>query len=230
MFRNVTDTSSLIHKVLSYIPSIKRDNLNQENINSSLLDEYDWFKSLSNFENRQTSDDLRQDDKEETNSSFNSYYDFLTRVDCIEAMLSTSVSQSSLLTPITTNSQDDLSSLSNLIDLYLQANTKVVEAQKPSVIKSVKLFQKLYYKEKIKGQDVKVASWRMKEKMKTVSAALVICLNIGVEPPDVVKNGPVSKLECWINQVNPQLPPQKTLELIGAELQKQYERWQPRAR
>src|SRR5690349_11533192 len=30
--------------------------------------------------------------------------------------------------------------------------------------------------------------WRMKERMKTVSVALLLCLNIGVDPPDVVKS------------------------------------------
>lgn len=75
-----------------------------------------------------------------------------------------------------------------------------------------------------------VPSWRMKEKMKTVSAALVLCLNIGVDPPDVVKPPHCPKLECWINPLTVTPQTQKALELIGAELQKQYERWQPRAR
>lgn len=30
-------------------------------------------------------------------------------------------------------------------------------------------------------------NWRMKDRMKTVSVALVLCLNIGVDPPDVAK-------------------------------------------
>ena len=64
--------------------------------------------------------------------------------------------------------------------------------------------------------------------MKTVSVALVMCLNVGVDPPDIVKPQPCSKLECWIDPLS--LPPQKALESIGANLLKQYERWQPRAR
>jgi regulator-associated protein of mTOR len=36
--------------------------------------------------------------------------------------------------------------------------------------------------------------------MKTVSAALVMCLNIGVDPPDVIKTSHSSKLECWISK------------------------------
>lgn len=71
-------------------------------------------------------------------------------------------------------------------------------------------------------------SWRIRDRMKTVSVALVVCLNVGVDPPDVFKITPCSRLECWIDPSS--LSPQKTLELIGNSLQKQYERWQPRAR
>lgn len=34
--------------------------------------------------------------------------------------------------------------------------------------------------------------------MKTVSVALVVCLNVGVDPPDVVKIQPCARLEAWI--------------------------------
>lgn len=34
--------------------------------------------------------------------------------------------------------------------------------------------------------------------MKTVSVALVMCLNVGVDPPDVLKVQPCARLECWI--------------------------------
>ena len=36
--------------------------------------------------------------------------------------------------------------------------------------------------------------------MKTVSVALVLCLNLGVDPPDVVKTQPCARLECWIGK------------------------------
>lgn len=64
--------------------------------------------------------------------------------------------------------------------------------------------------------------------MKTVSVALVMCLNVGVDPPDVVKIQPCARTECWIDPSS--VSQQKALELIGTNLQKQYERWQPRAR
>ena len=37
--------------------------------------------------------------------------------------------------------------------------------------------------------------------MKTVSVALVLCLNVGVDPPDVVKTSPCARLECWIGMI-----------------------------
>jgi regulator-associated protein of mTOR len=63
--------------------------------------------------------------------------------------------------------------------------------------------------------------WRMKDRLKTVSAALAICLNIGVEPPDQLKTVPGAKLEAWQDPTHP--PVQKALETIGKSLQAQYE-------
>jgi hypothetical protein len=37
--------------------------------------------------------------------------------------------------------------------------------------------------------------------MKTVSVSLVLCLNIGVDPPDVIKTTPCARLECWIGTI-----------------------------
>lgn len=71
-------------------------------------------------------------------------------------------------------------------------------------------------------------SFRVRFQMKTVSVALVMCLNVGVDPPDVVKIQPCARMECWIDPSS--VSQQKALELIGSNLQKQYERWQPRAR
>lgn len=61
----------------------------------------------------------------------------------------------------------------------------------------------------------------MRDRLKTVSAALAVCLNIGVEPPDQLKTNPGAKLEAW---TDPTVPPvQKALENIGKSLQAQYE-------
>ncbi|CAF4953606.1 unnamed protein product [Pieris macdunnoughi] len=80
----------------------------------------------------------------------------------------------------------------------------------------------------IKGVEREEHTWRVKEKYKTHCVALVLCLNVGVDPPDVVKTQPCARLECWIDPNS--LSPSKALESIGHALQTQYERWQPRAR
>ena len=73
-----------------------------------------------------------------------------------------------------------------------------------------------------------VQAWRSRDRQKTVAAALVLCLNVGVDPPDVVKPDPCARLECWLDPLS--MPAQKALEAIGKSLQAQYESWQPRAR
>ncbi|XP_035914785.1 regulatory-associated protein of mTOR [Anopheles stephensi] len=82
--------------------------------------------------------------------------------------------------------------------------------------------------DKIVGINCTTQSWRVRDRMKTVSVALVLCLNIGVDPPDVVKIDKCARAECWINPTS--YSPGKALEMISYQLQKQYERWQPRAR
>ena len=66
-----------------------------------------------------------------------------------------------------------------------------------------------------------VREWRMRDRLKTVSAALAVCLNIGVEPPDQLRTSPGAKLEAWNDPTVH--PVSKTLENIGKSLQAQYE-------
>ncbi|KAG1674177.1 Regulatory-associated protein of mTOR [Nymphon striatum] len=80
------------------------------------------------------------------------------------------------------------------------------------------------YKEVQKVAEV----WRTRDRMKTVSVAIVLCLNVGVDPPDVVKTQPCARLEAWIDPTT--LPPSKALESIGMKIQSQYERWHNKAR
>ncbi|CAO3644478.1 unnamed protein product [Mucor hiemalis] len=87
----------------------------------------------------------------------------------------------------------------------------------------------LYFSEKRHDSNAKpntvvrntLKDWRLRERIKTVSGLLVVCLNIGTDPPDVVKTNPCAKLECWINPFL--LIPQKSLEAIGKNLHNQYE-------
>ncbi|KAI9669540.1 MAG: hypothetical protein M1817_004659 [Caeruleum heppii] len=67
-----------------------------------------------------------------------------------------------------------------------------------------------------------LTEWRMKDRLKTVSAALIICLNLGVDPPDVIKTNPCAKLECWVDPASIAAGP-KAMEMIGKNLQAQYE-------
>jgi regulator-associated protein of mTOR len=66
-----------------------------------------------------------------------------------------------------------------------------------------------------------VQDWRMRDRLKTVSAALAVCLNIGVEPPDQLRTNPGARLEAWNDPTVP--PVAKALENIGNSLQAQYE-------
>lgn len=47
-----------------------------------------------------------------------------------------------------------------------------------------------------------------------------------MDPPDVVKTNPCSKLLCWFDPSN--MEPTKATETIGARLLEQYRRWQPK--
>ena len=65
--------------------------------------------------------------------------------------------------------------------------------------------------------------WREKDKQKTVSGALILCLNIGVDPPDTVKTNPTATMECWTDPATWNTSTTKLMETIGKKLQDQYE-------
>jgi len=71
-------------------------------------------------------------------------------------------------------------------------------------------------------------TWRLKDRMKTSGVALVVCLNIGTDPPDVIKPVPCARKECWFDPKGPNQ--QKALEYIGRALQQQYERLQSKVK
>lgn len=80
----------------------------------------------------------------------------------------------------------------------------------------------------ISAADALTPTWRLRSRLKTFAAALVLCLNLGVDPPDIVKTTPCAKLECWVDPAP--LPPNKALEGIGRNLQQQYETLSPKVR
>lgn len=68
-----------------------------------------------------------------------------------------------------------------------------------------------------------ISDWKiMKDRQKTVSAALLLCLNLGVDPPDVIKTHPCARTEAWVDPLNFQ-DSKKAIEQIGKNLQSQYE-------
>ncbi|KAF7307461.1 Mip1 [Mycena indigotica] len=64
--------------------------------------------------------------------------------------------------------------------------------------------------------------WRgSSTKLKTANAALVLCLNIDVDPPDTVKTNPCAVLEAWVDPHT--MPSQKAMEAIATNLKLQFE-------
>lgn len=44
--------------------------------------------------------------------------------------------------------------------------------------------------------------WRVRDRIRTVAAGLVLCLHLGVDPPDIWKPSPCARWECWIDPVD----------------------------
>lgn len=61
-----------------------------------------------------------------------------------------------------------------------------------------------------------VVAWRLRSRLKTFNCGMFICLNIGVDPPDVVKTNPCAKLECWLDPSV--LPSSKAIDAIGRSM------------
>jgi hypothetical protein len=66
--------------------------------------------------------------------------------------------------------------------------------------------------------------WRLKDRMKTVGVGLVTALNVGTDPPDIIKPHPCANLQCWMDPSS--LTRAKAKEKIGERLEAQYVRWQ----
>lgn len=68
-----------------------------------------------------------------------------------------------------------------------------------------------------------ITDWKvMKDRQKTISAVLVLCLNLGVDPPDIMKTYPCAKFEAWCDPSS--FPDtKKAIDSIGKNLQSQYE-------
>jgi regulator-associated protein of mTOR len=82
------------------------------------------------------------------------------------------------------------------------------------------------------SQSYPLQEWRMRDRLKTVSAVLALCLNIGVDPPDVIKTNPCARLECWVDPATPSGTgaTNTPINQIGKALQTQYEQLSMRTR
>lgn len=62
--------------------------------------------------------------------------------------------------------------------------------------------------EEVKSEDAEhyyqpIQDWKIiKDRQKTVSAALLLCLNLGVDPPDVIKTHPSARVEAWVDPLS----------------------------
>lgn len=43
--------------------------------------------------------------------------------------------------------------------------------------------------------------WRVRDRLRTLTAGLVLCLHLGVDPPDIWKPSPCARWECWIDPI-----------------------------
>ncbi|KAG7373952.1 Raptor N-terminal caspase like domain containing protein [Nitzschia inconspicua] len=67
-------------------------------------------------------------------------------------------------------------------------------------------------------------SWRLRDRMKTAGVGLIMALNVGTDPPDLIKPHPCAKLQCWMDPSS--VTRVKAKEKIGELLEAQYAKWQ----
>ena len=121
------------------------------------------------------------------------------------------------------NSNEILAKLSTVGSLYRCLHTKLIVKLQTFYMYYTDKRHETGGKPKDEDHSHPPIDWRMKERLKTVSAALAICLNIGVDPPDVVKTNPTAKMECWLDPTATTAASSKVMEQIGKKLNDQYE-------
>ncbi|KAJ1798303.1 Target of rapamycin complex 1 subunit kog1, partial [Coemansia sp. RSA 2599] len=64
---------------------------------------------------------------------------------------------------------------------------------------------------------MQLADWRAHEKLRTLATLLVVCLNLGTDPPDLVRPSKTAVLEAWVDPNVPvQMPTPEELALQAA--------------
>ena len=83
-----------------------------------------------------------------------------------------------------------------------------------------------------KQRELFLKDWRSKDcdkrSMRTEAIVICLCLNLGVDPPDIVRTNPCSVLEAWMNPND--LPSSRALEVIADRLEQQYSAWKGKSR
>ena len=68
--------------------------------------------------------------------------------------------------------------------------------------------------------------WRTKDKLKIVNGGVLMCLNLGTPPPDVVKPKQCATMQAWFDPTH--FPQTKALEVIARNVNDHYMRCQPK--
>lgn len=81
---------------------------------------------------------------------------------------------------------------------------------------------------------MKTANWRVKKRIRTVSGGIILCMHLGIDPPDIIKTIPAARTFFWVNTENyADLNEESALKIKHSILQSsqsQFEFWQPKAR
>ena len=185
MFRYVVDDLSKIAENYNNIKTINNPNSNNnstKNIDefkkiksfkqqqsTSKIDEYDWFnryQSKISEKDKYKKISKEVDDCLSLTSSFESYYEDLNkefRFDNLNKFYSPNSKFKQCCFKMLTSYEKD-----EFLYAYLDndADIDLVETLKrTNTLKAVEVFQKSYYQEQIKGELIRVPSWRMKEKV-----------------------------------------------------------------
>eukprot|EP00039_Didymoeca_costata_P008263 m.109666 g.109666 ORF g.109666 m.109666 type:complete len:1325 (+) comp14009_c0_seq1:230-4204(+) len=106
-----------------------------------------------------------------------------------------------------------------------------VEERQQNDAETASYFQDIPAFHSLAVADTLDVTWRSQEKkMKTMSVGIVLCLNVGVAPPDAIRTSPGAKLMCWEDPHENAENNNTAAETIGKRLAEQYKLWQPKAR
>ena len=173
MYRYVVDELSKLAINLPFKQKNSNTTSKTNNLtNNSLINDYDWFKQNNHLDinNNKTQLNHKQqqrisDDSVSLTSSFESYYEDLNnefRFDNLNKFYSPNTKFKQRSFKMLTSYDKD-----EFMYTYLDndSDTELVQSLKSNSLKAVRVFQKSYYHEPIRGELIRVPSWRMKEKV-----------------------------------------------------------------